>query len=100
MHIKFHIKIQQEDGEIHRYVVDLFFVILDQFGKEQRWLIEIKPYNQSVPPKATKRKNPTKLLNDMIIYKRNQDKWNAAIHFCKARRMEICCLDRKTELIL
>ena len=81
------------DGEIHKYVIDLFFVTVDHTGKEQRWLIEIKPYNQSVPPKATKRKNPTKLLNETMIYQRNHDKWIAAVAFCKARRMEICSMD-------
>jgi hypothetical protein len=50
-------------------------------------LIEIKPYNQSVLPKATKRKNPTKLLNETLIVKRNLDKWNAAVKFCKNKRL-------------
>ena len=72
-------------NESHRYIVDLFFVSLDQTGKEQKWLIEIKPYNQSVIPKATKRKSPLKLLNETLVVKRNLDKWKSAVTFCKRR---------------
>lgn len=62
-----------------------FFKLLIKHGKEHKWLIEIKPYKQSVLPKATKRKDPLKLLNETLIVKRNLDKWNAAIKFCKNR---------------
>jgi hypothetical protein len=64
----------------------LFFVTLDENRVEHKWLIEIKPYSQSVLPKATKRKDPLKLLNETLIVKRNLDKWNAAIRFCKNRK--------------
>lgn len=69
--------------QTHKYIVDLFFVTLDISGKEQKWLIEIKPYSQSVPPKTSKRKNPTKLLQQAVTYQRNIDKWKSAINFCK-----------------
>lgn len=71
------------NNETHKYIVDLFFVTLDQSGQEQKWLIQIKPYNQSVPPKPSKRKNPAKLLDAAITYQRNADKWKAAVTFCK-----------------
>jgi hypothetical protein len=32
----------------HRYYVDLFFEVIDVNGISHKWLIEIKPYNQSV----------------------------------------------------
>ena len=70
-------------NQTHRYVVDLFFVTKDQTGKQQKWLIQIKPYNQSVPPKSSKRKDPTKLLQQSITYQRNHDKWKSAVQFCK-----------------
>lgn len=71
------------NNEVHRYIVDLFFVTKDINGIEQKWLIQIKPYSQSVPPKATKRKSPSKLLYETAIYQRNHDKWQSAIKFCK-----------------
>lgn len=69
--------------ETHRYVVDLFFTTLNQNNQQEKWLIEIKPYSQSVPPKTSKRKNPAKLLNEAVTYQRNQDKWKSAVNFCK-----------------
>lgn len=71
--------------ETHRYIVDLFFVTMNQQGQEQKWLIEIKPYNQSVPPKPSKRKSPARIIQQGIVYQRNHDKWEAAITFCKKR---------------
>ena len=69
----------------HRYIVDLFFEVKDINNINHKWLIEIKPYNQSVTPKITKRKSQQKLLEQQIIVQRNKCKWNAAITFCKAR---------------
>ncbi len=69
--------------ETHWYIPDLFFSVIDVNGIERKWLIEIKPYNQSVIPKASKRKSPQKLLLEQLIVQRNHDKWNATIQFCK-----------------
>lgn len=72
--------------ETHKYIIDLFFEI--KSGENQlpiKWLIEIKPFNQSITPKASKRKSPERLLSEAIIVKRNHCKWNAAIKFCKAK---------------
>lgn len=66
-------------------------------GKEHKWLIEIKPYNQSVLPKATKRKNPMKLLQETLIVKRNLDKWKSAVNFCKKKRLELSAFGLKKE---
>ena len=73
------------NNEYHRYIVDLFFEVPTKDGKGEKWLIEIKPHNQSVAPKASKRKSPEKLLYESLVVKRNQDKWAAAAKFCKRR---------------
>ena len=79
-------------------ILQIYFLLHQiKNGKEQKWLIEIKPHNQSVLPKATKRKDPMKLLNETLIVKRNMDKWNAAVKFCKNRRLEFCNMDRKRD---
>jgi len=78
---------ETRNNEMHRYVIDLFFEIADvtKDGKPIRWLIEIKPENQSIMPQASKRKNINKLIAESIIVKRNQCKWKAAVNFCKAK---------------
>ena len=74
------------NNETHRYVIDLFFEIgTSENNLPIKWLIEIKPYNQSITRKATKSKSPEKLLYESMVVERNHCKWNAAIHFCKAR---------------
>ena len=74
------------NNETHKYVIDLFFEVgSTNNGLPIKWLIEIKPYNQSITPKSSKRKSPEKLLNEAMIVERNHCKWKAAIHFCKAR---------------
>lgn len=69
----------------HRYIVDLFFQIKDINNIIQTWLIEIKPYNQSVSPTISKRKSQAKLLAEQLIVENNQCKWKAAINFCKSK---------------
>ena len=79
----FHIWIVQEVMKFIDILLIYFLLQKTKIGKEHKWLIEIKPYNQSVIPKATKRKSPMKLLNETLIVRRNLDKWKAAISFCK-----------------
>ena len=45
------------DCKQHRYFVDFFVSILQEDGTVKNFLVEIKPYSQCIPPKATK-KNP------------------------------------------
>lgn len=73
------------NNSTHRYIVDLFFEVQDINNNLHKWLIEIKPYNQSVPPKITKRKSQQKLLQQQLIVEKNKCKWNAAIAFCKSK---------------
>ncbi len=78
---------ETRNNEVHRYVIDLFFEIANytQDSKPIKWLIEIKPENQSIMPKASKRKKLDKIIAESIIVKRNHCKWKAAVAFCKAK---------------
>lgn len=71
--------------QTHRYIVDLFFETVNVQGQQEKWLVQIKPQSQAVPPKPSKRKSPTKIIQQGIVYQRNHDKWEAAITFCKKR---------------
>lgn len=75
------------NNETHKYVIDLFFEIAD-YTKNRlpiKWLLEIKPYSQSVSPQAKRGKSTQRLLNETIIVERNKCKWESAINFCKAK---------------
>ena len=49
---------------------------------KKTYLIEIKPKNQTIPPKKRSRKTK-KYINEMITYSKNQDKWEAASQFAE-----------------
>ena len=68
------------DGEIHRYFVDIAF----EDTKGRKVLVEIKPYDQTIPPKLQQRK--TRLyLKKVQTYMVNKAKWASAKRFCKKK---------------
>ena len=66
------------DKKLHRYFVDL----LIQLDNKETYLIEIKPKNQTIPPKKRSRKTK-KYINEVLTYAKNQDKWEAATQFAE-----------------
>ena len=69
------------DGKTRRYFVDFILMIKDKDGEVKRYLIEIKPYAQTQPPKMPKRKTEKtkqRYMNDIKTYQINCDKWKAA----------------------
>lgn len=66
------------DKKLHRYYVDL----LIQMDNKKTYLIEIKPKNQTEPPKKRSRKT-RKYINEQLTFIKNNDKWEAADQFAK-----------------
>ena len=66
------------DKKLHRYFVDL----LIELDNKEVYLIEIKPKNQTIPPKKRSRKTK-KYINEVVTYAKNQDKWEAATQFAE-----------------
>lgn len=66
------------DKKLHRYFVDL----LIELDNKEVYLIEIKPKNQTIPPKKRSRKTK-KYINEVVTYAKNQDKWQAATQFAE-----------------
>ena len=71
------------DGKVHSYLVD--FYILWRTG--QKNLIEVKPYKQTLEPKAPKRKTQ-KYINACLTYSKNLSKWTAARELCAKNNMK------------
>lgn len=67
------------DKKVHRYYVDLKIV----FENKKTLLVEIKPQNQTVPPKG-KRKTK-RFLNEAYNYVKNVNKWSAAKEYAEDR---------------
>jgi hypothetical protein len=71
------------DGRWHRYFPD--FLVKHQNGKT--YLVEVKPYKQSMPPKQQKRKTK-QYIQEVVTWGVNQAKWKAAIEYAKDRKWE------------
>jgi hypothetical protein len=44
-------------------------------------MVEVKPYNQTIPPKTKNRKRKS-VINETVTYAVNTAKWNAAREWC------------------
>lgn len=72
------------DNRVHRYFMDLKVVMLDEHGRSQVTLIEIKPFKETLPPtKVGKRKD--RYLQEVKTYIVNKSKWAAAQQYCLKR---------------
>lgn len=70
----------ETDNQIHRYYVDLWFQTTDG----SKYLIEIKPKKETIPPKKSRGKPRNRYLNESLTYIKNQSKWNAASKFAQS----------------
>jgi len=66
----------ETDNKVHRYFIDLFLQTKDG----RKFLIEIKPKSQTVPPKKGARMTK-RFLSESLTYIKNQSKWKAAKEF-------------------
>jgi hypothetical protein len=79
------IKYNKPVGALFRtttYFPDLYVEYFDRNKNFIREVIEIKPYNQTIP---SKKRNPATRLVENTIYAVNQAKWRAAEVWCNSR---------------
>lgn len=82
------------DKKYRRYFVDNYVVIRE--GEViTKYLIEIKPSKQTVPPTTHKNKKPSTVLYENISYAVNISKWEAAQKFCKQKGYKFLILTEK-----
>ena len=82
------------DGKLHRYYVD-GAVVIREGNNIVKYLIEIKPEKQTIPPKESKRKKASTLLYEKVTYAINQAKWEAASKFASQKGMKFIILTEK-----
>ena len=70
------------------YHMDFFVYYKTSDGNTRKLLIEVKPYNQTIPPKKRGRKKLETFLNEQKTYQINQDKWKAAKQYAKSKGWE------------
>jgi len=75
------------DNRVHRYFPDFYIKVKETNGSIKKYLIEIKPKRQTIPPKNPGRQTPG-YIREAYEYAKNQSKWEAAREFCADRGWE------------
>jgi hypothetical protein len=70
------------DGKIHRYFPDFLVTKMNKDGLKETALIEVKPKNQTHPPKKQE-KITRRYLTEVKTWGVNEAKWKAAVEYCK-----------------
>ena len=69
------------DNRVHRYFPDFLIKVKEDNGSIKKYMIEIKPQSQTLPPPKQKRQTK-KYLYEAYEYAKNQAKWEAAREWC------------------
>jgi hypothetical protein len=72
------------DGKTHKYFPDVYIKVKEPDGSIKKYLIEIKPYKQTIAPPKPKRQTKG-YIYEVYEYAKNQSKWEAAREYCKDR---------------
>jgi hypothetical protein len=75
------------DGKIHRYFPDFLIKVKESDGRIKKYMIEIKPSKQTIPPPKPKRQTQ-RYISEVYEYAKNQSKWEAAREWCADRGYE------------
>lgn len=75
--------IKPTDGKVHKYYTDFNVKVRDINGNLLKYIIEVKPHKQTIPPKNPGNKKPKTILTEQLMYAINNAKWNAAEQWAK-----------------
>ena len=81
-------------GRVSRYFVDIYAKMKDKQGNIKKFLIEIKPHSQTLPPNQ-KQRNMKTLRYQQAEYIKNQAKWQAATQWCEKHNQTFVLLTEK-----
>ncbi len=73
------------DQKQHRYFVDFVVTIRNKLGETMTYLVEIKPHEQTQPPKPSRSKY---YQSKCLEYVKNQEKWKAADAWARSHGMK------------
>lgn len=79
--------LDKSTNKVRRYFPDAYIKVRQSDGTIKKYLIEIKPAKQTVPPQKPKRQTK-KYLAEAMEFVKNQSKWEAAKEWCLDRGYE------------
>lgn len=82
------------DNRAHRYFVDFKVKIKNKNNEVKTYLVEIKPYKQTLPPVPPQRKTK-QFITEVMTWGKNEAKWKAAKKYAEHRGWEFIILTEK-----
>lgn len=73
---------------MHRYYVDFYIKVKNLDGTTDKYLIEVKPYHQTIPPKPNPKQTMKTIQMEHTRWITNVAKWTAAREFCAKRGLK------------
>lgn len=83
------------DGKKHRYFTDVVAWIKQHDNSVKKFVIEIKPYDQTQKPKKGSKEKEEAFKNRVFEYAVNQAKWAAAREHCRSTGGEFIVLTER-----
>jgi len=74
--------------KVRKYFPDFIMKVKESNGSIKKYIIEIKPKNQTIPPVKTSKKRNKTFITEALTYEKNIAKWKAAKEFCDDRMIE------------
>jgi hypothetical protein len=87
--------VKPTDGRIHKYYTDFMVEIRDKTGVNRKYIIEVKPYKQTLPPTTNGNKKPKTFLLEQINFGINNCKWKAAREWCNKNGYQFSIITEK-----
>lgn len=85
--------LNKADGKVHRYYTD-GIIALKEADKIVKYIVEIKPSKQLLPPVSGNKKSST-VMYENYRYIQNQSKWEAAKKWCDKKGYKFIVLTEK-----
>ena len=79
--------VSPKDNRVHKYYPDYLIKVKEKNDMIKTYVVEVKPFKQTRPPKTPKRKT-SRYINEVRNYAINDAKWKNATEYCKDRDME------------
>ena len=83
------------DNRVHRYFVDFSCIFKMPDGKYIKYLIEYKPFKQTIAPVESARKSQKTMLTEKLNYAINCSKWKAATEYSNANGYKFLIVTEK-----
>jgi len=80
---------------IARYFPDYYLIMKDKEGIITKYIVEVKPWKETIPPERKKGKRKKTLLYESATWIVNQAKWESAKKWCKKKGLIFIIITEK-----